>query len=194
MKNIKFIRFFFFLSCFFFTLHSYGIETSNNKIIKYFDDFESFSANFIQVNESTIVEGKFFFNNKRIRVDYLNPSKIILIIDKKKAMYLNIDLEEIQYFNPQESTAEIFYNIFFSKNITNNATIQENSNSIKLIKEIIKKNQKITLKLTFEKKPINLRKIQILTDDEEINFGIFSYNFNPNFDIKFFSMANPLIR
>ena len=108
-------------------------------------------------------------------------------------MYFNIDLEEIQYFNPKESTAEIFYNIFFNKNITNKATIQENSNNIKLIKKIITKKQKIILRLTFEKNPINLRKIQIITDDEEINFGIFGYNFNPNFDIKFFSMANPLI-
>lgn len=193
MKNIKFIKLFFFIGCFFFTLQSYGVETSTSKIKKYFENFKSFSANFIQVNDSTLEEGKFFLNKKRIRVDYLNPSKIRLIIDKNKAMYFNIDLEEIQYFNPKESTAEIFYNIFFNKNITNKATIQENSNNIKLIKKIITKKQKIILRLTFEKNPINLRKIQIITDDEEINFGIFGYNFNPNFDIKFFSMANPLI-
>ena len=36
----------------------------------------------------------------------------IAIIDKNKAMYFNEDLQEIEYFNPKNSIADYFYQIF----------------------------------------------------------------------------------
>ena len=33
-------------------------------------------------------------------------------MNQKKAMYVNYDLGEVQYFDPQNSTAGIFINIF----------------------------------------------------------------------------------
>ena len=33
-------------------------------------------------------------------------------MDEKKAMYVNYDLREVEYFNPQNSIAGVFINIF----------------------------------------------------------------------------------
>ena len=43
----------------------------------------------------------------------------------------------------------------------------------------------------FEDSPLVIRKININDENSKITYSIIDPNFNPNFDIKFFSMVNP---
>ena len=68
-------------------------------LINYVQNIKNFSANFIQSDGQSIEEGIIYIGKDRIRVDYFNPSKITIVMDQDKAMYVNYDLGEVQYFN-----------------------------------------------------------------------------------------------
>ena len=53
-------------------------------IEKYFKSLNAFSATFIQQNNNELQEGYFYKNDQRIRIEYQNPSKILIIFDQKK--------------------------------------------------------------------------------------------------------------
>ena len=163
-----------------------------DKIQNHISDINNLSANFIQIINDEIQEGKFYLNKKRIRIDYLLPQKIIIILDKKKAMYYNFDLQEIEYFNPEGSTAESFYKIFFDRDFYNSTNIKETNSNYIFSKKVNNSEEDVLLNMFFEKNPLYLRKIEIKGEYENINIGIFDYNFNPSFEDDFFSMANPI--
>ena len=89
-----------------------NITDEKDILITYLQNIKNFSANFIQSDGQSIEEGMVYIGKNRIRVDYFNPSKISIVMDQDKAMYVNYDLGEIQYFDPQNSEAGIFINIF----------------------------------------------------------------------------------
>ena len=94
----------------------------------------------------------------------LKPSNILIILAKKKAMYFNKDLDELEYFNPKKSVAKIFFNVFNEKNYLNDSKYIDGENFVKLVKEInIEKNEKFELTLVFEKKPTLIRNIKIIS-------------------------------
>ena len=195
LEKIKLNKFILYLILFFLIFSITSVCSANNglnKIQKYFNNIEGLSANFIQADESIVQEGVFYLNKNRIKIVYLKPNKITIILDKDKAMYFNQDLEEVEYFNPEGSVAETFYDIFFNKEIFTNSTISEIDGGIILKKKLNTEN-KVLLIVSFEKNPINLRKIQMITEDTKIDLGIFNYNFEPLYKKNFFSMANPLI-
>ena len=69
-----------------------------NKVINYLDNLHLFSASFIQNDGETLSEGLISIGMKRIRVEYLTPSKILIILDDNKAMYYNYELQEDEFF------------------------------------------------------------------------------------------------
>ncbi|MDC0195211.1 outer membrane lipoprotein carrier protein LolA [Alphaproteobacteria bacterium] len=163
------------------------------KILDYLSNVGSFTSNFIQANGKTTEEGSISIDNKRIRVDYLKPSKIRITMNSKKVMYFNLDLKEVEYFNPKESIAEMFYNIFYNPQFINESIIANKKSSIILEREVKTEDEKINIIIFFEKKPFILRKIQIEWPNETLNFGLYNINHNSTFDKGFFSMVNPLI-
>ena len=138
-----------------------------DKIIKdidnYFFSLNEFSAAFIQENEGELQEGYFYKNDKRIRIDYNQPTKITIILDKNKAMFFNRDLEEIEYFDPKKTIAKIIFEIF-------NNNLVENFNKHKIDKNIGKfyinvKHEKINYlaEIVFELNPLELRMINVVS-------------------------------
>ena len=90
------------------------LELFKKKILtEYFLDFSEFSSSFLQSDQETNEEGKLYIKNQRLRIEYTKPSNIIVVIAKNKAMFYNKDLEEVEYFNPSKTVAEIFRNIYF---------------------------------------------------------------------------------
>ena len=169
-----------------------------DKIIKdidnYFFSLNEFSASFIQENEGELQDVYFYKNDKRIRIDYNQPTKITIILDKNKAMFFNRDLEEIEYFDPKKTIAKIIFEIF-------NNNLVENFNKHKIDKNIGKfyinvKHEKINYlaEIVFELNPLELRMINIVSKEENISFGLRDHNFNYVFKKNFFSMANPLLK
>ena len=175
-------------------IYAQDIDKIINDIDNYFLSLNEFSASFIQENEGELQEGYFYKNDKRIRIDYNQPTKITIIFDKNKAMFFNHDLEEIEYFDPKKTIAKIIFEIF-------NNNLVENFNKHKIDKNIGKfyinvKHEKINYlaEIVFELNPLELRMINIVSKEENISFGLRDHNFNYVFKKNFFSMANPLLK
>ena len=156
-----------FLIFIFLLLNSFKLFAQENQEIKevvfqYFDNISEFSSLFLQTNNEDLSEGKLFYMDNRLRVDYTSPSNILIIISEKKAMYYNKDLNEVEYFNPKKSIAKIFFNIFNEKKYFNDAKFSYQKNYIQLQKEIfIDEYEKFNLIITFEKNPTLLRNVKI---------------------------------
>ena len=114
-------------------------------------------------------------------------------MNQDKAMYVNYDLGEVQYFNPQNSVAGIFINIFKNNFFLDGAGIEIKNKNIFLNKEIVKDNDKFSLLILFEKNPYVLRKINIEYNNTYYSVALSNHNFNADFDKKFFTLANPFI-
>ena len=194
LKKNKLNFFFKIILLIFFTKFLFAsIADEKEILINYLQNINSFSANFIQSDGQTIEEGMVYIGKDRVRVDYFNPSKISIVMDQDKAMYVNYDLGEIQYFNPQNSVAGIFINIFKNNFFLDGADIDIKNKNIFLNKEILIDNDKFSLLIIFEKKPYILRKIEIEYNNTYYSVALSNHNFNAIFDNKFFTMANPFI-
>ena len=69
--------------------------------------------------------------------------------------------------------------------------IKSETNYIILEKVIGLDERQINVQLVFEDSPLVIRKININDENSKITYSIIDPNFNPNLDIKFFSMVNP---
>ena len=163
------------------------------KLEKYLLNSSEISSDFIQINENQIHEGRFYLKRNRLRIEYLTPSKIIFVIKKNKAMYFNVDLSEVQYFNPNKTIAEFFFNLFYKKNFLDDAELILDKDFFSLKKIITIQDEHNLIKVFFEKSPLKLRKIELTNSQGNISFGISNINYNPNLNDKLFSLANPLL-
>ena len=194
LKKNKLNFFFKIILLIFFTKFLFAnIADEKDILINYLQNIKNFSANFIQSDGQSIEEGIVYIGKDRIKVDYFNPSKISIIMDKDKAMYVNYDLGEVQYFDPQNSAAGIFINIFKNNFFLDGAGIDIKNMNIFLNKEVIIDNDKFSLLILFEKNPYILRKIHIEYNNAYYSVALSNHNFNAVFDKKFFTMASPLI-
>ena len=164
-----------------------------SKIYDYINQIKGFKSNLIQASNNSIEEGSLYLKNKKLRIDYSTPSKIRIIITEKKAMYYNIDLQEVQYFDPRNTPAYMFFNMFYSKEFFNDASFNNNKNNIVVNKKINVDDQEYSLNIYFEKNPLLIRKIESTVNNEKTIYSIVNPDFNPSIDLKFFSLLNPII-
>ena len=189
---MKYLSFFY---IFVFLIFSHKVDSNTNikiKILDYLNSLQYFSASFIQNDNETLSEGKVYIGKKRVRAEYLSPSKILIILDEDKAMYYNYDLEEEEFFNPKNTSAWFFYDIF------RNPYFLEDSKIVIKDKEMIltktgfdKEGTKYLVNVYFEDSPIILRKIEVVINDELLQISIFDHNYNEDFDKSFFKLINP---
>ena len=161
-----------------------------DSLIKY----KNFSASITQVQDNQLSLGKINLAEKRIRLDYIDPSEITLIINSKKGMYYNKDLGEVQYFSTKNTEAVIFYDLFYNKFFLEDFEVIDQKISV-----TYKKKQKIEegtmlIDIVFEKSPLLLREITLSTESLNVKIGLTDHNFNPIFEKDFFSMADPTLR
>jgi len=191
---LLFIIFFFLLN--FFSLSVCGEENKNTykeKIINYFDNFSEFSSTFIQYDNNAFQEGQLFLKRNRLRVQYNNPTKIVLVVKENNAMYYNVDLEEVEYFNPKKTISKIFFDLFYEQEFLINSNIEISEGSISLEKKVIINDENNIIKIYFEKSPLRLRKIIVSNPEGSMTFTINNPNYNPNLNDDLFSLANPLL-
>ena len=116
LKNEKYLNYFYF---FIFLFLSYSAESKTDikiRILNHLSSLQYFSASFIQNDGNNLSEGKVYIGEKRVRAEYLYPSKILIVLDEDKAMYYNYELEEEEFFNQKILTLgfyDIFRNPFF---------------------------------------------------------------------------------
>lgn len=194
-KNINYSYIIFFLlilSC----ILAKAEEENNNyklKILEYLSNNEEFSSSFIQYNDGVFQEGEFFLKKNRLRIEYGAPTQIIFVIKNSNAMYYNLDLKEVEYFNPKNTAAKIFFDFFYDKVFLEDVEFNDENNSLHFIKKIQIKDEINNIKIIFEKSPIKLRKIEINNSEGLMSLTIINANYNPILDDKMFSLANPLL-
>ena len=162
-----------------------------NSLNDYIKKSNEFSAQFIQASNESLSDGFLYLDRERIKIEYINPSKITIILTETKAMYFNHDLNEVEYFNPTKTIGNIFYQIFYDNNFFKKTQLMIQTNSITAVKNIRIDEEDVFLNIYFEQNPLILRKIEIKKNNENIVFSILNINHNPNFDKKFFSMTDP---
>ena len=191
-KKIKFKNLFFFLFIFLYFNTGFGEEVKKN-IINHINSLNNFSAKFIQSNDLGIEEGVIFIGKNRIKVEYKFPSKVTIIMDERKSMYFNKDLQEVEYFNTKKSEANIFFQILKNKNFLDNADIKDGKKNI-VVKKKYKFDEIIYIaELIFEQNPYLLRKIKVSFNETNYTISFFNHSFNKDFRKNFFSLVNPLI-
>ena len=168
-------------------------ENYKKRVSDYLLDHKEFSSSFLQVQKDSISEGNLFIKNNRLRVEYFSPSNILFIMSPKKAMYFNKDLQEVEYFNPNKTTAKIFLDLFYNSEFIQNSKIIEGQQFFYLSKEIIIGKTINKVDVYFEDSPLKLRKIEVLNDSEKMIFTIINPNHNPELKNDMFSMAHPLL-
>lgn len=198
LKKIKFKKLIFisFVICFIFSNQIFADEKNYKKLIsEYFISIENFSASFLQNDIENIQEGKIYIKKEtnRIKIDYLKPTKITIILSENKAMYLNLDLEEVEYFNPKKTLANIFFNVFYDINFFNNSEIKEGLNILEVKKNISLENKTLKTSILFEKSPLIIKQLKLEDDEQDISMTLINTNFNEVFEDNFFSLANPLL-
>ena len=192
LKNDKCLSYFYAII---FLILSYNAEANTNikvKILDYLNSLQYFSASFIQNNNESLSEGVVYIGEKRVRAEYLSPSKILIVLDEDKAMYYNYDLEEDEFFNPKNTNAWFFYDIFRNQYFFEDSKIIIKNKEIVLQKSGFNNDEeKYLINVYFENKPIILRKIDVFINDEFLQISIFNHNYNEDFEKGFFKLINP---
>ena len=191
-KNETYLSYFYIIL---FLVLSHKVESNTDiriKILDYLNSMQNFSASFIQNDNEALSEGMVYIGKQRVRAEYLYPNKILIILDSEKAMYYNYELEEDEFFNPKNTNAWFFYDVF------RNPYFFEDSEIIVKDKEIILKKSgfdneenKYLIKVYFENSPVILRKIEVFINDAFLQISIFDHNYNEDFDKNFFKLISP---
>ena len=190
LRKIKFIYFLIFF-VFIFNSAEPNEENKVQLIKSYLKDLKYFSASFIQNDNQTLSEGKIFIGKSRIRIDYSSPTKILIILDEDKAMYYNYDLDEDEFFNPKDTSAWFFYDIFNNPDFFDNAQLTKINNNVVVEKIGNGEIGSFQIEVFFEYKPFILRMVKLKLDNEYLELSFFNHNYNQTFDESFFKLINP---
>ena len=197
LKRISKKTFYFFLFVFFLTNSTAkgNQDSLTSEIANYFFKINNFTSNFIQSDSDGVQEGSIYLSNKvkRIKIHYTDPSNIVFILKDNKAMYFNVDLEEVEYFGTKNSVADIFFNVFYEEEFFSNSKIVEKKNTIEIKKIVSTNEENVEVLLYFEKNPLLIKQIKIKENDGYRVMTFINPNFNISFRENFFSIANPLL-
>ena len=192
LKNDRYIKYLYIII---FLIFSYNVEANTEikiKILDYLNSFQYFSASFIQSDNETLSEGVVYIGEKRVRAEYLSPSKILIVLDEDKAMYYNYELEEDEFFNPKNTNAWFFYDIFRNPNFFKDSKIRLKNKEVILEKSGFDNElAEYLINVYFENNPMILRKIEVFINDEFLQISIFNHSYNEDFDKDFFKLINP---
>ena len=192
LKNKKFFFCLLVNSFFLFTNKVYSETNNRVKIIGYLNSLNNFSASFLQNDGESLSEGKVYIGEKRVRAEYFFPVKILIILDDNKAMYYNYELDEDEFFNPKNTNAWFFYDIFRNPLFFNDADVKIKNNEIILEKiGFDVEERKYFIKIYFENNPLVLRKINVEINKEILTLSIYDHNYNKQFNQSFFKLINP---
>ena len=191
-KNEKYLSYFYIIV---FLILSHKVDSNTDikiKILDYLNSLQHFSASFIQNDNETLSEGKVYIGKKRVRAEYLSPTKILIVLDEDRAMYYNYDLEEDEFFNPKNTNAWFFYDIFRNPYFFEDSKITIKNNQIKIEKNGLNNDGvKYIIRVYFENNPMILRKIELSINDDFLQISVFNHNYNEDFDENFFKLISP---
>ena len=192
LRNEQLISNFFLIIFFLFSSNVYSITNDKTEVLNYLNSLKNFSANFLQNDGDSLSEGKVYIGTKRVRVEYLSPTKILVILGEEKAMFYNYELEEDEFFNPKNTNAWFFYDIFRNPLFFEDGFIKVKKNQL-IIEKRGADNEGINflIRVYFEKNPLVLRGIEVIINNEALKLSIYNHNYYEEFDKDFFKLINP---
>ena len=178
----------------FYLFSSEANSTTGEKIdvLNYLSSLNNFSASFVQVDGENLSEGIVYIGAKRVRAEYFFPTKILIILGANKAMYYDYELEEDEFFNPKNTNAWFFYDIFRDPLFFEDGIIEVNNNEILLEKKGTDNEENhFVIRVLFEKNPLVLRGIEVVINDDVLKLSIYNHSYNEQFKKDFFKLINP---
>ena len=192
LKNENYLFSFFIIVFLLFPHDVFSDEKYRTKVFDYLNSLKNFSASFLQNDGASLSEGKVYIGEKRVRADYSSPTNILIILDKNKAMYYNYELEEDEFFDPKNTNAWFFYDIFMNPLFFEDGLIKIKNNQLTIVKRGVYDEEQIyDIKLYFENDPLVLRNIEVIINDDQLKLSIFNHNYNEEYDKDFFKLINP---
>ena len=192
LKNENYLFSFFIIVFLLFPHDVFSDEKDRTKVFDYLNSLKNFSASFLQNDGASLSEGKVYIGEKRVRADYSSPTNILIILDKNKAMYYNYELEEDEFFDPKNTNAWFFYDIFMNPLFFEDGLIKIKNNQLTIVKKGVYDEEQIyDIKLYFENDPLVLRNIEVIINDDQLKLSIFNHNYNEEYDKDFFKLINP---
>lgn len=189
------IRKIYFITILFYLISSFKYNESDlTKISNFFNSFNSISAEFIQLSSNGDKKTGILKVEKpnKIRVEYLNPSGLLLISDGLKLAVINEKLDNISLYKKDELPIGLFLNNDFlieKKNIINYSD-KDNIIEIELSYNNLKDQRSITF--FFEKKPLQLKKWTIKeANGIETIMYLNNITFNEKLNKKEFTITDP---
>ena len=175
-------------------LFSFPIHSKENRLIDtidYLNNLNNFSASFVQNNNYELSEGNIFISQDRIRVEYNLPSQILIILSDNRAMYYSFDLDEDEFFNPKDSLAWFFIELFKNPNFFLDADIETKNKNYIIKKDGYFDDIEFSIKVSFEEMPTVIRKIEVEFDSNNISLSLFNHQFDRVFNKNYFKLINP---
>ena len=192
LKNEKYFFTFFIIIFFLFSNKVFSNNDDKIKTLNYLSSLKYFSASFLQDDGESLSEGRVYIGENRVRAEYFSPVKILIILDENKAMYYNYELDEDEFFNPKNTNAWFFYDVFRNPLFFEDALIKIKNNELRLEKKGVDNGgENFKIKVYFEKNPLALRGIDVLINDEFLKLSIYNHSYNEEFNSEFFKLINP---
>ena len=167
-------------------------ENLELKLLNYNEDLKNSSLLFVQSDGKTLEEGVVYIGFDRIRVEYLNPNKITIVLSKKKGMFVNHELKEVQYFDTNKSFVKIFFKILTGEIFYEDSDIITSNDNIVIKTNFETKDNYFKIEVIYENEPVKLRKIKVLENQESYEIGFFNQT-SLNSEEKDFSLINPYL-
>ena len=192
LKNEVNLVIFFITIFFLFPEKAYSTLESKKRVLNHLSSLKYFSASFLQNDGSNLSEGKVYIGEKRVRAEYFSPTKIVIILDEDKAMYYNYELDEDEFFNPKNTNAWFFYDIFRNPDFFNDGSMEIKNNELILEKTGFDNDERsFLIKVYFEENQLVLRAVEVHIDENFLKLSIFNHSYNEQFDKDFFKLINP---
>ena len=192
LRNENYLVSFFVIVFLLFPHSVFSNEKDKDKVFDYLNSLKNFSASFLQNDGVSLSEGKIYIGEKRVRAEYTSPANILIILDKNKAMYYNYELEEDEFFDPKNTNAWFFYDIFMSPLFFKDGLIKIKKNELTIVKRgLYDGEQSYHIKLYFENDPLVLRNIEVIINNDKLKLSIFNHSYNEEYDKDFFKLINP---
>jgi len=175
-----------------FPFKTYSASDDKLEVLNYLSSLSDFSASFIQSDGESLSEGRVYIGKKRVRAEYFLPTKILIILAEDKGMYYDYALEEDEFFNPKNTNAWFFYDIFRNPLFFEDGKVEVKNNELLLEKKgTDNEEKKFVIRVLFEKNPLVLRGIEVVINDKILKLSIYNHSYNEVFDRNFFKLINP---
>ena len=182
------------LTAIFFLFPNKSFSKTDDKVkaLNHLNSLQYFSASFLQNDGENISEGKVYIGKERVRAEYIFPTKILIILDKDKAMYYDYELEEDEFFNPKDTNAWFFYDVFRNPLFFENSQAEIKNGELIIEKMGVNREEiNYVIRVYFEINPLVLRGVDVVIDNNILKLSIYNHNYNEEFGEDFFKLINP---